>query len=100
MDKKDAEIIAFQYVEVRQKEANCELNIIHELTQEEQFGWVFYYDSKKFIDTEDPKFAVGGNAPIIIDKQTGKIEITGTAHPVEHYIGIYKLHGTCHLDER
>ena len=96
MNKLDAEKIALKYVAERQVAANCELQIISELTQEERFGWVFYYDAKKYIETGNPKFAIGGNAPIIIDAQTGNIEETGTAHPVEYYIELYKLHGTCH----
>jgi hypothetical protein len=100
MNKDNAKKIALEYVAERQAASNCELEIIDDLTQEEEFGWVYFYDSKKYIETDDPKFAVGGNAPFIVDAKTGKIELTGTAHPVEYYLERYKVHGTCYPNEK
>ena len=99
MNKDIAKKIALKYVAERQAASNCELEIVDELTQEEDFGWVFFYDSKKYIETDDSKYAVVGNAPFIVNANTGTIEDTGTAHPVEYYIERYKLHGTCYPDE-
>lgn len=48
--------------------------------REESFGWVFFYDSKEFLETGDFSKAVAGNAPILIDKMTGELTVTGTAH--------------------
>jgi len=31
-----------------------------------------------------------GNAPIIVDARTGAATVTGTTHPVEHYIADYE----------
>ena len=57
-----------------------------------RFGWVFFYDTKAYADTRDPLQSSVGNAPIIVDEDTGQIHVTGTASPVEHYIAIYERH--------
>lgn len=63
-----------------------ELGVIEDRTREEDFGWVFFYNTKPFIETGDMQWALGGNAPLIVDRRTGELHVTGTAHPVEHYI--------------
>ncbi len=35
-------------------------------------------------------FMLGGNAPIIVNKDTGVLSETGTAFDVDHYIEEYK----------
>ena len=59
-------------------------------SREESFGWVFSYNSKELLDTSDLSKAVVGNTPIIVDKMTGELTVTGTAHPIEYYIEQYK----------
>jgi hypothetical protein len=29
---------------------------------------------------------VGGNAPYIVNRHTGEVRVTSTAHPIEHYV--------------
>ncbi|GAB4037256.1 YrhB domain-containing protein [Spirosoma gilvum] len=60
-------------------------------SQEESFGWIFFYQSKEFIETGNIRYAFGGNSPIIVNKQTGELSKTGTAHPIEYYIEQYKI---------
>jgi hypothetical protein len=31
-----------------------------------------------------------GNAPFIVDKHDGRLYVTGTAYPIEHYIEKYR----------
>lgn len=52
--------------------------------------YVFFYQSRKFLDTNNYSYLLAGNAPIIVDKASGKQFITGTAYPLEHYIEIYE----------
>jgi hypothetical protein len=67
-----------------------ELTICDQLTRAEDFGWVFFYDSRRYLETNDPAWALGGNAPIIVDKDSGVAELTGTSHPIEYYITAYR----------
>jgi hypothetical protein len=36
------------------------------------------------------QWALGGNAPLIFDRRTGELHVTGTAHPIEHYIDEFR----------
>ena len=83
----DAKELASNYLETQDFE--LELALIDEETIERDFGWVFFYCAKKYQETLEPKYMIGGNAPIIIDKSNGKITETGTAREIEYYIEEY-----------
>ncbi|HEY9692856.1 MAG TPA: YrhB domain-containing protein [Oculatellaceae cyanobacterium] len=51
-----------------------------------EFGWVFSYQSKKFLETNELIYAVVGNSPIIFDNRDDSIHITGTSHDITFYI--------------
>jgi hypothetical protein len=53
---------------------------------EHDFGWVFFYDGSIHVETGNTSDAVVGNAPLIVDKADGKLYITGTTQPIEHYL--------------
>lgn len=59
-------------------------------TIEKPYGWVFFYNTKEFLETGNRLAALGGNAPIMVEKATGQIYITGTAHPLDHYLADYE----------
>ena len=54
--------------------------------QEYSVGWVFFYDSRKHQESGSWSDVIGGNAPILIDRDTGQDCPTGTARPVEEYV--------------
>ena len=49
--------------------------------------WMFYYNTKEFIRSGDFKYALAGNAPLIMDRADGKLYVTGTAHPSAYICG-------------
>jgi hypothetical protein len=63
--------------------------VIHEHTIERPWGWVFFYNARGFLDG-DMRYALGGNAPIIVNRYDGTFRDTGTAAPVEYYIAEYE----------
>jgi hypothetical protein len=67
-----------------------ELWLLDEHTLEEDFGWVFFYTSKLFHETGDYRYALAGNAPMIVDRSEGSIQPTGTAYPISHYLAEYR----------
>lgn len=75
------------------KNPNIKLAIQEEHTEAHHFGWVFYYNSVKFIESGDFSDALGGNAPLIIDKTSGKLIETVTARETEYYIRNYRENG-------
>jgi len=62
------------------------LVVVDENTMETEFGWVFFYDSKEYLETEDLRYAIAGNAPIVVLKKDGSLRVTGTAQPIELYL--------------
>lgn len=54
--------------------------------REEPFGWVFFYNSRRFLETEDYSYALMGNAPIVVMRDSGEVRGTGTAKPLEEYL--------------
>lgn len=73
--------------------ADDELIILDGCTIEKPWGWVFFHTSKKWHETHDIRYAIAGNAPFIVEKAKGKLMITGTAFPIEHYIESYERAG-------
>ena len=61
--------------------------------QSYEFGWVFHYG---FLDSKGKRMLIAGNAPVIFEKNTGKIISTGTADPIESYINNYLETGNPH----
>ncbi len=64
--------------------------LLDDVTMKKPYGWVFFYQSKAFIETRDPMQQLAGNAPIIINRFTNDIRCTGTARPIEHYLAEYE----------
>jgi hypothetical protein len=70
--------------------------ILDEATIERDFGWVFFYDSSRHIETGDLSDAPAGNAPIIVNKRDGSLHVTGTYKPVLEFIEAYERTGNPH----
>jgi immunity protein 35 of polymorphic toxin system len=67
-----------------------DLVVMDESTLERDWGWVFFYTSERYLRTRDVRWAVAGNAPLIVNRHTAEIRVTGTALPIEHYIEEYE----------
>lgn len=87
--QKALEIAKYKLIEMQNDD--LVLTLLLEYTITEDFGWVFFYNSIKFVETQDMSFALFGNSPFIVDKESGEVIRTGTARPIEFYIEKYKL---------
>ena len=70
-----------------------ELIIVDESTIERAWGWVFFHTSKRWLETQDIRYALTGNSPIIVERESGRLINTGTAMSIEHYIANYERCG-------
>lgn len=86
MTKDEAQKVVSEYLTQLQAGRSYELAVLEHRTREEEFGWVFFYNTKRFVETGDVGWSLGGNAPLIVDRRTGQLHVTGTAYPIEHYI--------------
>lgn len=85
----EAKKIALDMIQEIGSKSKIDLGILEDDTINFEFGWVFFYQSKKFIETSNFEFLIGGNAPIIVDKFNSNICETGTAMPTQYYIDKY-----------
>jgi Immunity protein 35 len=69
---------------------NDKLIILDNLTIEKPYAWIFTYTSKLWHETEDNKYALGGNAPIIVDKKSGEQTSYSTAFSLDTLIDKYE----------
>lgn len=67
-----------------------ELVELEEETIQKEYGWIFLYTSRRLIETGDLNYMVGGNAPVVVNKRTGKLTFLGTAEPLEEYVRRYE----------
>ncbi|MES2595396.1 MAG: YrhB domain-containing protein [Verrucomicrobiota bacterium] len=67
-------------------------------TQSYDFGWVFFWQNRKFLETRDTSFMLVGNAPLLVDRNTGALYVTGTGRSLEYYISNYRLTGDPHRE--
>lgn len=70
--------------------SQTEVQLIDEETISKTYGWVFFYQSKKYLETENFSEMLVGNAPILINRINGELKVLGTAHTVEHYLEEYE----------
>jgi hypothetical protein len=70
-----------------------ELSIVDDATFEFGSGWVFFYDSRRHLESGSISDALAGNAPLIVSKRDGSVHVAGTAHPIEYYINKFESFG-------
>ncbi|MDF7548990.1 YrhB domain-containing protein [Escherichia coli] len=49
------------------------------------------FEAREFLETGDEAARLAGNAPFIIDKDSGEIHSLGTAKPLEEYLQDYEI---------
>jgi Immunity protein 35 len=81
----DAREIAEQQLRELYVDGADALAIDDRATREEDFGWIFFYQSKKFLNEADADERLVGNAPIVVDRD-GEVHMTGTGEPLDRYL--------------
>ena len=89
-NKQEAQSLAEQHLSKMRISPPTELAILGEHTMETDFGWVFFWNSKKYVETDEFRYALAGNAPLIVDRRDGSIHETSTAEPIEEIIERYR----------
>jgi hypothetical protein len=67
-----------------------ELVLLEARTIEKPYGWVFFYQSRRFVETGDVLHALGGNGPLVIERDSGRITVLGTARGVEEELRVFE----------
>src|SRR5688500_3050354 len=67
-------------------------------TIEKDWGWVFFYTSPLCQETGDFRHAIAGNAPFIVERESGRVLVLGTAFRLDDYLDRYEAFGDPHFD--
>lgn len=82
----EARSIAIHHLEEKEKMIGVKLILDEDETLEKDFGWVFFYNSKDYVENDDFSSMMVGHGPFIVCRGDGVIHQTGTAKSVEEYI--------------
>lgn len=89
-----AKLIAGKEISLNPFPDNDSLIIIDELIMEKPYAWIFHYTSKKYWETGDMHYALGGNSPIFVSKKTGQVSIYPTGLDITTMLDQYEEENT------
>src|ERR1700691_5858897 len=64
--------------------------VVDKSTIEKPFGWIFFYNSKRFVETGESRYRLAGNGPVIVNKHNGWVEFFGSAKPPQEIVAEYE----------
>ena len=88
IDKPTAQKAVLEYLNTHYKVPNDELIIVDSLDKE--YGWIFFYDSRQYLESHDKQYAIAGNAPVAVEKSDGSLHFLNTVQSVEEMIADYE----------
>lgn len=54
------------------------------------YGWIFFYDSKRHIESPSIETAIAGNGPIVVLAKSGEVVALGTARRTDEEIAEFE----------
>ncbi len=58
-----------------------------------ELGWVFFWNSRAYVESGEVAYALGGNGPYVVDRRDGSVHRLGTASSVERQAVRRELQG-------
>jgi len=93
MNLERAREAAERELDAMQKRSGIPLVLIDDATLEKDWCWVFFYQSRDYVESGSPSKRLAGNGPIVVEKQAGQLHVLGTARPLDEELrrlGIHK----------
>lgn len=78
-----ARTIAVSEVERIALRSSLEVVLNEDSTRDEDWCWLFSYNTREYLETRQVKYALAGNGPILVEKESGAVRQLVTARPVE-----------------
>ena len=91
MDQDSAKSAVLKHLNATYSVAGDELVILEERTRVTPYGWVFFYNSRRYIETRNILYALGGNGPVVFERETGSIVPLPSHSPPDEVIRQYEL---------
>lgn len=89
IDRASAKAMALKYMD-ENFGREPELAIVDGEPSETTHAWIFFYNTKRYLETGEFSEALAGNGPILVNKITGAIDAFGTAIPLEKLLAQYE----------
>lgn len=86
---------AEEFVATLNREGSEPLALMPDRTRILPYGWVFFYQSERFIASGDPRDGVAGNAPLLVT-HAGESHVLGTGRSLDHYLREFERSGSPH----
>jgi hypothetical protein len=84
---------ALQLVSVRLREMaplGEQFVVIEGETIEKSFGWIFFYNSKRFLETGIAIYRLAGNGPVFVNRLTSEIDFFGSIPSLDVILAGYE----------
>jgi hypothetical protein len=91
--REEARVLVERYLERHDSSSDHETVILDRATIERSWGWVFFYQSRAYVESGDVSHALAGNAPLIVERDSGRVLVTGTGEPIESYLHKFEVTG-------
>ncbi len=92
IDVHTARALARHQVAALAVDSGLDLVLQPERTLATDIGWVFFYESRRYLETGDEHERVMGNAPLLVCT-SGAVHLLGTERPVEEYLDEFRRSG-------
>jgi hypothetical protein len=86
MDHDHARHIAEQALDRWVRRPSTEIVIDPTRTRERPDHWVFFYDTRAYLETRNPLAGLLGNVPVVVDKRTGSPWFARSRIPVDEQL--------------
>lgn len=87
----EQEVIEIATNYVKKRSTKYDLVILDNEAIKKSYGMIFFYNTRKFNETRNADDnTLLGNAPFLVENNTGKIIVFGTSRSDEYYIDEYE----------
>jgi hypothetical protein len=90
IDRAKAETIAQEHLAEIFPHSVEEVGIDHRETIEKEYGWIFFYNTKQFLETGNMMHSLGGNAPLLVEREGGALVELPTYQPLDDSLREYE----------
>jgi hypothetical protein len=66
------------------------LAVVDELTIAKPYGWIFFYNARRYLESGDIRESVAGNGPVVVLAETGEPFVLGTARRPDEQIALFE----------
>jgi hypothetical protein len=92
MNKDKAKTIAEDYLSGFEKSNDFKLALNPDLVEEHELGFIFFYNTKEYWETRDYQYALAGNGPLLIRRDTGEVVSLPSNQSVEKSLAALSGH--------